>query len=97
VGDGSASSLDAGGDAAPVGTVVVSWDPSTDPDGIQFYRIYRDGTAYANRHDDYFPSAQNPGYAWFEFDTVGGPHTYRVSAVDGSFAESDLSGPVTGG
>ena len=75
----------------------VSWDPSTDPDGIQFYRIYRDGTTYANRHDDYFPSAQNPGYAWFEFDTVGAPHTYRVSAVDGSFAESDLSGPVTGG
>ena len=97
VGDGSSNCLDAGGEAAPAGTVVVSWDPSSDPDGIQFYRIYRDGTTYANRHDDYFPSAQNPGYAWFEFDTVGAPHTYRVSAVDGSFAESDLSGPVTGG
>ena len=52
--------------------VVVSWYPSTDPDGIQFYRIYRDGTAFANRYDDFFPSATAPGYAWFEFDSSGG-------------------------
>lgn len=97
VGDGSTACVDAAGDAAPVGMVVVSWDPSTDPDGIQFYRIYRDGTGFANRYDDFFPSATAPGYAWFEFDSSGGPHTYYVSAVDGTFTESVLSAPVTGG
>jgi prepilin-type N-terminal cleavage/methylation domain-containing protein len=97
IGDGSLNCLDAEGLPAPVGAVVVAWDPSSDPDGIQFYRIYRDGTAYADRHDTYFPDATNPGFAWIEFDTGNPPHTYRVSAVDGSFAESDLSGPVTGG
>lgn len=97
VGDGSTACVDAGGDAAPVGMVVVSWNPSTDPDGIQFYRIYRDGTGFANRYDDFFPSATAPGYAWFEFDSSGGPHTYYVSAVDGTFTESVLSAGVTGG
>lgn len=97
IGDGTASCPDAAGTPAPTGMVVVSWDPSSDPDGIQFYRIYRNGTAYADRHDDYFPSPQEPGFAWFEFDSENGPHTYRVTAVDGSFAESDLSDPVTGG
>jgi prepilin-type N-terminal cleavage/methylation domain-containing protein len=97
VGDGSTGCVDAAGDPAPVGMVVVSWDPSTDPDGIQFYRIYRDGTAYSNRYDDFFPSATDPGYAWFEFDSSLGPHTYRISAVDGTFAESVLSASVTDG
>src|SRR5215210_3367648 len=78
VGDGTAACVDAGGDPAPVGMVVVSWSPSSDPDGIQFYRIYRDGTAFSNRYDDFFPSATAPGYAWFEFDSSNGPHTYYV-------------------
>jgi prepilin-type N-terminal cleavage/methylation domain-containing protein len=97
VGDGSASCVDAAGNPAPLGMVAVSWSPSTDPDGIQFYRIYRDGTAFSNRYDDFFPSATNPGYSWFEFDSSNGPHTYRISAVDGTFTESVLSSPVTGG
>jgi prepilin-type N-terminal cleavage/methylation domain-containing protein len=97
IGDGTTSCLDAAGNAAPAGMVVVSWDPSTDPDGIEFYRIYRNGETYADRHDDYFPNPEEPGYAWFEFDSENGPHTYRVTAVDGSFAESDLSASVTGG
>jgi prepilin-type N-terminal cleavage/methylation domain-containing protein len=97
IGDGTTGCLDAGGVPAPVGMVVVSWSPSTDPDGIQFYRIYRDGVTFADRYDDYFPSATDPGFAWFEFDSTGGPHTYRVSAVDGAFAESELSAEVTDG
>jgi prepilin-type N-terminal cleavage/methylation domain-containing protein len=97
VGDGTTACVGAAGSAAPVGMVVVSWSPSTDPDGIQFYRIYRDGTAFSNRYDDFFPNATNPGYAWFEFDSSNGPHTYRISAVDGTFTESVLSSPVTGG
>jgi hypothetical protein len=97
VGDGTSACLDAGGDAVPVGLVVVSWDPSSDPDGIQFYRIYRDGTSYNERYDKYFPDPSAPGFAWFESDSSDGPHTYRVTAVDGTFAESTLSDPVTGG
>jgi prepilin-type N-terminal cleavage/methylation domain-containing protein len=96
VGDGTGACVDAAGDPAPVGMVVVSWDPSSDPDGIQFYRIYRDGTSFADRYDDYFPQASNPGFAWFEFNSQNGPHEYRITAVDGSFAESDLSASVTG-
>ena len=97
IGDGTESCVDAAGDPAPVGMVVVSWDPSSDPEGIQFYRIYRNGSAYADRHDDYFANADEPGFAWFEFDSQNAPHTYRVTAVDGSFAESELSDAVTGG
>jgi prepilin-type N-terminal cleavage/methylation domain-containing protein len=97
VGDGTSACLGPAGSAAPLGQVVVSWSPSTDPDGIQFYRIYRDGTAFSNRYDDFFPSATSPGYAWFEFDSTGGPHTYSVSAVDNTFTESVLSSSVTGG
>jgi hypothetical protein len=89
--------VDAGGDPAPLGMVVVSWSPSTDPDGIRFYRIYRNGTAFSNRYDEYFPDDTDPAFAWFEFDSSNGPHEYRVSAVDETFAESVLSEPVTGG
>ena len=31
-----------------------------------------------NRYDDFFPSATDPGYAWFEFDSsLGPPHISR--------------------
>jgi prepilin-type N-terminal cleavage/methylation domain-containing protein len=96
VGDGTSACLDAGGIPAPVGQIVVSWSPSTDPDGIEFYRIYRDGIAFSDRYDDFFPSPTDPGSAWFEFDSTGGPHTYSVTAVDSTFAESLLSASVTG-
>jgi prepilin-type N-terminal cleavage/methylation domain-containing protein len=102
IGDGTASCVDAGGDPAPVGMVVLSWTPSSDPDGIQFYRIYRGDTAaatatFSNRYDDYFPDPDDPGFAWFEFDSSNGPHKYWVTAVDGTFTESVLSASVTGG
>jgi prepilin-type N-terminal cleavage/methylation domain-containing protein len=97
IGDGTIACAGPDGAAAPLGMVVVGWTPSTDPDGIQFYRIYRGGTAFANRYDDFFPEPSDPGYAWFEFDSTNGPHTYRVSAVDGTFTESVLSAEVTGG
>ena len=97
VGDGSENCLDAAGNPAPVGMVVVSWDPVTDPDGVPFYRIYRDGTGYVNRYDEFFPEPSSPGFAWPESDSSGTSHTYRVTAVDGTFAESALSDPVSGG
>jgi prepilin-type N-terminal cleavage/methylation domain-containing protein len=83
------------GAAAPSGQIVIRWDPSTDSDGtVSFYRIYRDGTAYANRWDDFFPDTGGQ-LAWLEYSPGTGSHTYRVSAVDNLFGESALSGSVT--
>jgi prepilin-type N-terminal cleavage/methylation domain-containing protein len=84
------------GTPAPTGAIVVRWDPSTDNDGtVDFYRIYRDGSAYGDRHAVYFP---NPGIAWFEHEEPDGQtHTYWISAVDDDFGESGLSDPVSAG
>jgi prepilin-type N-terminal cleavage/methylation domain-containing protein len=82
------------GQPAPSGQIVVRWDASTDSDGsIAFYRIYRDGTAYTDRWDDFFPA---PGglLAWLEYAPGTGSHTYRVTAVDDRLGESGLSAPV---
>ena len=82
------------GEPAPNGQIVVLWDPSTDSDGtLSFYRIYRDGTAYTNRWDDFFPGGGV--LAWLEYAPGSGSHTYRVSAVDDLYGESALSAPVT--
>ena len=80
---------------APSGQIVVRWDASTDSDGsLSFYRIYRDGSAYVNRWDEFFP--QSGGVlAWLEYAPGTGSHTYQVSAVDNVFGESALSASVT--
>lgn len=92
---GAVGCIDAEGDDAPVGTVALSWSPSTDPDGdeIAFYRIYRDGQTYAHRLATLQPVAGKP--LVFVDSSVTGSHTYRVSAVDEHLGESELSGPVT--
>jgi prepilin-type N-terminal cleavage/methylation domain-containing protein len=84
------------GTPAPTGAIVLRWDPSTDSDGtVDFYRIYRDGSTYGDRHDVFFP---DPGIAWFEPEEPDGlSHTYRISAVDDDFGESPLSDPVSAG
>jgi prepilin-type N-terminal cleavage/methylation domain-containing protein len=94
---GASGCNDADGAPAPDGTTVLSWDPSTDPDandGILFYRIYRDGATYANRYAVLYPVAGKP-LVFIDNKNSGGPHDYRVSAVDKSFGESALSGVVT--
>jgi len=86
---------DPSGAAAPSGSLVLRWDPSTDSDGrVEFYRIYRGGSSYLDRHDKFFA---NPGIAWIEPDPDGSAYEYRVSAVDDRFGESNLSDPVTAG
>ena len=83
------------GQPAPNGQIVVRWDPSTDSDGsVAYYRIYRDGTAYVNRWDDFFP-ASGGTLAWLEYAPGTGSHAYYVTAVDDRFGESGLSAPVT--
>ena len=74
---------------------MVRWDPSTDSDGtISVSRIYRDGTAYADRWDEFFPDTGGQ-LAWLEYDPGTGSHTYRVSAIDDLSGESSLSAAVT--
>jgi prepilin-type N-terminal cleavage/methylation domain-containing protein len=92
---GAVGCLAPDGKPAPSGQIVVRWDPSTDTDGtVQFYRVYRDGTAYTNRHDQFFPDG--PIIAWLEYKAPdGSPHTYRITAVDDDFGESGLSDPVS--
>jgi hypothetical protein len=84
------------GQPAPEGQIVVRWDPSTDSDGtVSFYRIYRDGTSYADRWDDFFPASSGGILAWLEYAPGTSSHTYRVTAVDNVLGESGLSAPVS--
>lgn len=80
------------GEPAPTGLPVLSWDESSDPDGIAFYRVYRDGATYADRLDVLFKVPDKP--LVFIDATPGSAHSYRVSAVDELFGESALSGEV---
>ena len=84
------------GSSAPSGVIVIGWDPSTDSDGnVQLYRVYRDGTAYADRHGTFFPSGGSN--AWFEFAPDSSAHTYYVTAVDDDFGESAPSAGISAG
>jgi hypothetical protein len=79
------------------GTTILRWTaPSpADPDpgdSIAFYRIYRDGTTYADRYDR---TATGSDLTYTDLQTDGVPHTYYVTAVDTQLAESTLLGPVT--
>jgi hypothetical protein len=69
------------------GTVTLSWPAATDPDGdpIRFYRIYRDGSAYADRYDRVDGNVLS--YTDPDPNPVG--NTYYVTAVDSHFSESD--------
>jgi type II secretory pathway pseudopilin PulG len=77
------------------GNTVLAWSAPavSDPDGdpIAFYRIYRDGQAYASRYDR-TAGAQT---TYTDTGTGGVQHTYWVTAVDGQLAESTQLGPVT--
>ena len=87
---------DLNADPVPDGSVAITWDPSTDADandGIYFYRIYRDGSTYADRYDVFYPVSGKP-LTWVDADASGGPHDYRISAVDLRFGESALSAAV---
>ena len=93
---GQVGCLGPDGESAPNGQIVVRWLPSIDLDGtVASYRIYRDGTAYVNRWDDFFPATSGGTLAWLEYAPGTGTHTYYVTAVDNSFGESGLSASVT--
>jgi prepilin-type N-terminal cleavage/methylation domain-containing protein len=74
------------------GLPVITWEAASDPDGISFYRIYRDGTAYSDRYDR---TGDGLTLSWTDRDAGTGGHAYYVSAVDTEFEESAPTGPVT--
>jgi prepilin-type N-terminal cleavage/methylation domain-containing protein len=88
----------------PPGSFTVEGDPegnnkltwSKPPDvgaGIDFYRLYRDGTSVADR---YFRIDDDSATVSFTDNrTDGVPHSYWVTAVDNNYAESAFQGPVT--
>ncbi|MDQ3642986.1 MAG: prepilin-type N-terminal cleavage/methylation domain-containing protein [Actinomycetota bacterium] len=72
------------------GQPVLTWTAATDPDGtIQFYRVYRDGTALGDRYG----ATSGPQLSFTDKGETG--HQYWVTAVDAQFAESAPVGPVT--
>jgi hypothetical protein len=93
---GSPGCVEANGEPASDGVTVLTWDAPISPDGdgdeIYFYRIYRDGEAYADRVAAYF---HGPGLlAWADPDTPDASHSYRVTSVDARFAESGFSDEI---
>jgi Tfp pilus assembly protein PilV len=83
--------------AATDGGTTLGWrqpvpaDPDAG-DGVAFYRIYRDGAAYAYRYDRTGDAAQ---LTYTDTETNGTAHAYSVTAVDHQLAESAFAGPVT--
>jgi type II secretory pathway pseudopilin PulG len=80
------------------GVVTFTWKrPSPeDPDaqdGVEFYRVYRDGQTLAHRYARWFDSRST--VTWQDMATDGTTHTYWVSAVDRHYAESPLEDGVT--
>jgi prepilin-type N-terminal cleavage/methylation domain-containing protein len=71
------------------GQPVLTWTAASDPDGtIAFYRIYRDGTALADRYG----ATSGPQLSFTDKGASG--HQYWVTAVDDKFLESLPVGPV---
>ena len=78
------------------GNAILSWVASAgDPDigdSVDYYRIYRDGTTYADRYDRTGMSSE---LTWTDTNTNGVAHDYSVVAVDTQLAESAFSNTVT--
>ena len=76
------------------GTRRLNWTAPTTGTAVDFYRIYRDGTATSARIDS--QGAVASAVSWTDTATGGSAHTYRVTAVSASLAESSFLGPLTG-
>lgn len=73
------------------GQPVLSWNaPLTG--NPSFYRVYRDGTGYADRYDRTAADVRT----FTDSSPGSGGHTYWVTAVNAHFNESNAVGPVTG-
>ena len=66
------------------GQPVIAWPAASDSDGIRYYRIYRDGTAYTDRYNQ-VPASQ---LSYTDPSPSAGGDTYWVTAVDSRYDES---------
>jgi prepilin-type N-terminal cleavage/methylation domain-containing protein len=86
--------------SAPAGLAVaivnsqpkLSWNASA---GAVFYRIYRDGTSFSATTSNRWNRTSDATTTFTDASPDIGGHTYRVTAVDSTYNESDPSGPVT--
>jgi prepilin-type N-terminal cleavage/methylation domain-containing protein len=78
------------------GNSVLQWTPAAvaDPDGdpIDWYRVYRDGTAISDR----LAEVTGTVTTHVDYQTQGASHQYWITSVDSRFSESAFVGPVTG-
>ena len=83
------------------GGVTLQWNRAADSgpsgDEVAYYRVYRDGTAYANRYARWYDNAVSGVVTWTDPKPDGMSHVYRVVAVDLNHMESTFAGPVTVG
>lgn len=76
------------------GVTTLTWQaPTVDADDIAFYRVYRDGTAFADRYDR---TGSGTELSYIDNRADGDRHQYWVTAVDAQLAESAPIGPVSG-
>ena len=75
------------------GSILLTWQPSTDTTGIQGYRVYRSTTA-GGPYTEITPLLVTAtSYRDVELDTT--PYFYRVAAVDGTANTGPLAAEVT--
>jgi hypothetical protein len=73
------------------GIVELSWTAPTSGPAVSFYRVYRGSTNYTSRYD----VVPVPGTTYIDNEAIG-EHSYWVTAVGSSLAESPFAGPKTG-
>jgi Tfp pilus assembly protein PilV len=66
------------------GDLHLAWDPPASG-GVDFYRIYRDGTLIDDRYD------RTSGTTYTDTSPLPGVHEYYVTAVSSGFSESNFS------
>lgn len=80
------------------GTVKLTWKPPTSGEEVAFYRIYRgsSGESCPMPYTSRYESASAVAEPSFTDTTTTTTHTYCVTAVSYSLAESSFAGPVSG-
>ncbi len=79
----------------PDDTGILTWTPPTGGTAVSFYRIYRDGDAYSNRYDTLSASSCTTTCTYHDTNRSTS-HSYYITAVSASMAESTPTGPVSG-
>jgi Tfp pilus assembly protein PilV len=79
----------------PDDSAIITWIPPTGGTAVSFYRIYRDGANYASRYDT-VPASSCSATCTYHDSNRTTSHSYYITAVSASMAESAATGPVSG-